>query len=76
MIGERIICIKERALDNRLKVGMQFTIRDYSGVIGGNGNEYYVVVSDDSDDKIGWIESTYFRPLSEARLDKLVELGI
>lgn len=74
MIGERIICIKERALDNRLKVGKQFTIRDYSGKIGP-GNEYYVVLSD-SGEIIGWIESTYFRPLSEARLDKLLELGI
>jgi L-rhamnose isomerase len=74
MIGERVVCIKEQILDYRMKVGKVFTIRDYTGKIG-SGNEYYVVVSD-SGEKIGWLDSSHFKPLSEVREDKLQELGI
>ena len=74
MIGERVICVKEQILDHRMKVGKVFTIRDYTGLIG-SGNEYYVVVSDIGE-KIGWLDSTHFRPLSEIRELKLQELGI
>jgi len=74
MIGERVICIKEQIFDHRMKVGKQFTIKDYTGQIG-SGNEYYVVVSDIGEE-IGWLDSTHFKPLSEIREDKLQELGI
>lgn len=74
MIGERVVCIKEQIIDGRMKVGKVFTIRDYTGLIG-SGNEYYVVVSD-SGEKIGWLDSTHFKLLSEVRQDKLEEIGI
>lgn len=74
MIGEIVVCIKEQILDYRMKVGKQFTIRDYTGLIGSD-NEYYVVVSDIGE-KIGWIDASHFRPLSEIREDKLQELGL
>ena len=74
MIGERVVCIKEQIMDIRMKVGKAFTIRDYTGLIG-SGNEYYVVVSD-TGEKIGWLDSTHFKLLSEVRQDKLQEIGI
>lgn len=74
MIGERVVCIKEQIIDGRMRVGKQFTIRDYTGLIG-SGNEYYVVVSD-TDEKIGWIDSTHFKLLSEVRQEKLQTLGL
>ena len=87
MIGERVICIKEQIFDHRMKVGKQFTIKDYrikdihksyhdryTGQIG-SGNEYYVVVSDIGEE-IGWLDSTHFKHLSEIREEKLQELGI
>ena len=74
MIGEIVVCIKEQILDYRMKVGKQFTIRDYTGLIG-SGNEYYVVVSDIGE-KIGWIDASHFRPLSEIREEKLQTLGL
>ena len=74
MIGERVVCIKEQIIDGRMKVGKVFTIRDYTGLIG-SGNEYYVVVSD-TGEKIGWLDSTHFKLLSEVRQDKLQEIGI
>lgn len=57
-----------------MRVGKLFTIRDYTGLIG-SGNEYYVVVSD-TGEKIGWLDSTHFKLLSEVRQDKLQEIGI
>ena len=74
MIGERVVCIKEQIIDGRMKPGEIFTIRDYTGLIG-SGNEYYVVVSD-TGEKIGWLDSTHFKLLSEVRQDKLQEIGI
>lgn len=74
MIGERVVCIKEQILDYRMRVGKVFTIRDCTGLIG-SGNEYYVVVSD-TGEKIGWVDSTHFKLLSEVRKDKLQEIGI
>lgn len=74
MIGERVVCVKEQIIDGRMKVGKVFTIRDYTGLIG-SGNEYYVVVSD-TGEKIGWLDSTHFKLLSEVRQDKLQEIGI
>lgn len=75
MIGERVVCIKEQILDGRMKVGEIFTIRDYSGLIGNSGNEYYVVVSE-SGEKLGWLDSKHFKLVSEVRQDKLQELGV
>jgi hypothetical protein len=74
MIGEKVVCIKEEVLNDRMKLGKVFTIRDYTGLIG-SGNEYYVVVSD-TGEKIGWLDSKHFKLLSEVRQDKLQEIGI
>lgn len=75
MIGERVVCIKERTFDDRLKVGKKFTIRDMAIKPSPYSGEYYIVVSDIGE-MIGWIESYHFKSLSEVRLDKLIELGI
>lgn len=73
MIGERVICIKEIIGLYRAEVGKQYTIKDYTGIIGSAGNEYYVVVSD-SGETIGWLDSTHFKLLSEVREEKLQEI--
>lgn len=73
MIGERVVCIKEQALSNKLIIGRLFNIRETT--VSTSGKEYWTLISDDGD-KLGWIETKYFKPLSEIRLEKLQELGI
>lgn len=73
MIGQRVVCVKEKALSNKLIIGRLFTIRETT--VSTSGKEYWTLISDDGD-KLGWIETNYFRPLSEIREDKLKELGI
>ena len=73
MIGERVVCIKEQALSNKLIISRLFTIRETT--VSTSGKEYWTLISDDGD-KLGWIETHYFKPLSEVREEKLQELGI
>ena len=71
--GEKVVCVKEKALSNKLIIGRLFTIREVT--LSGSGKEYWTLISDDGD-KCGWIETNYFKPLSEIREDKLRKLGI
>lgn len=73
MTGQRVVCVKEQALSNKLIIGRLFTIRETT--VSTSGKEYWTLISDDGD-KLGWIETNYFKPLSEIREDKLKELGI
>lgn len=79
MIGEKVVCIKEqeitdyKSLSNKLIIGRLFTIRETT--VSKSGKEYWTLISDDGD-KLGWIETNYFKPLSEIRSEKLKELGI
>jgi hypothetical protein len=73
MIGQRVVCIKEQALNNRLKIGKLFTI---TNVTSSRTDVEYWTVIDDEGYTCGWIETNYFRPLSEIRQEKLQELGI
>lgn len=68
MIGERVVCIKEQALNRRIKVGKVFTV--INTTVGNTSAEYFTVISDDGISS-GWVDSSYFRPLSEIREDKL-----
>ncbi len=73
MIGERVVCIKEQSLNRRIKIGMLFTV--INTTVGNTSAEYFTVISDDGISS-GWVDSSYFRPLSEIRQEKLQELGI
>ena len=79
MIGEKVVCIKGqeitdyKSLSNKLIIGRLFTIRETT--VSKSGKEYWTLISDDGD-KLGWIETNYFKPLSEIRSEKLKELGI
>jgi hypothetical protein len=57
MIGERVVCIKEQALNI---------------TVGNTSAEYLTVISDDGISS-GWIDASYFKPLSEIREGKLQE---
>lgn len=73
MKGMRVVCVREKAM-YLYKIGEQFTILDVieprESIIG---ERYYTLVSD-SGQKMGWIESKYFRPISEIREEKLNQL--
>jgi hypothetical protein len=74
MIGERVVCIKESSEE----VGKLFTVTNttvYSSSFKIFIGEYITVISDDGISS-SWVDSSYFRPLSEIREDKLQELGI
>jgi hypothetical protein len=73
MKGMRVVCIREKPL-YKYKIGDQFTILDIvEGEKSMTGDRYYTLVSD-SGQKYGWIESKYFRLLSEVREEKLNQL--
>lgn len=74
MIGERVVCIKESSEE----VGKLFTVTNttvYSSSFKIFIGEYITVISDDGISS-SWVDSSYFRPLSEIREKKLQELGI
>lgn len=74
MIGERVVCIKESSEE----VGKLFTVTNttvYSSSFKIFIGEYITVISDDGISS-SWVDSSYFRPLSEIREEKLQELGI
>jgi hypothetical protein len=73
MIGERVVCIKEEPFNQRVKIGMLFTV--INKTLGRTDVEYWTVISDDGY-KCGWIDANHFRTLSEIREEKLQELGI
>jgi hypothetical protein len=73
MIGERVVCIKESSEE----VGKLFTVtntktfgKGYVNSVGTKTIGYITVISDDGISS-SWVDSSYFRPLSEIREDKL-----
>lgn len=86
MIGERVVCIKESSEEDllwrQLHRGKLFTVTNTKTFGKGSVNSvgtktigYITVISDDGISS-SWVDSSYFRPLSEIREDKLQELGI
>lgn len=78
MIEERVVCIKESSEE----VGKLFTVTNTKTFGKGSVNSlgtktigYITVISDDGISS-SWVDSSYFRPLSEIREEKLQELGI
>ncbi len=72
-VGYRVVCIGGKGLNWRLKACEKYTVRD---VAQSKGGDYYYVVQSDNGEKIGWVSDSFFKPLSEFRLDKLKELGV
>lgn len=69
MIGLKVIGVMNQG--NIL--GKKFTVKDVEIV---NETVYYIVINNDSGEEVGWVKSSYFKPISEVREDILNELGI
>ena len=85
-IGTKVVCIKEFSgiVDSwyggngsSLKLGKLFTICDKTIVISSIIElDYLYKLISDSGEVVTWIDSSYFKTLSEIRVDKLEKLGI
>ncbi len=91
LIGLIVVCIKENGIgfphqiESKIKKGKKYKVTNASESffpkslsnqsIDSSSLYYYHLISDEGE-KIGWISSDHFIPLSEVREEKLKELGI
>ncbi len=83
LIGLIVVCTKENGIgfphqiESTIKKGKKYIVVNASESFFSKSlsNHYYHLISDEGE-KIGWVSSDHFIPLSEIREEKLKELGI